>query len=83
LTQAIEVHAQGEFEELKDTVNGMILRLNNFANEVTRVALEVGTQGKLGGQAQVQDVAGVWADLTANVNVSTVYVVHRITLNTG
>ncbi|KZT60565.1 hypothetical protein CALCODRAFT_465400 [Calocera cornea HHB12733] len=68
LTSFIEVEAKGEIADLKDTVNSMIFRLNNFAGEVTRVALEVGTQGKLGGQAEVQDVAGVWADLTANVN---------------
>ncbi|KZO97433.1 hypothetical protein CALVIDRAFT_88561 [Calocera viscosa TUFC12733] len=68
LSQSIDVQAQGEIEELKDTVNTMIRRLNTFASEVTRVALEVGTEGKLGGQAQVQDVEGVWADLTDNVN---------------
>ncbi|EJT98286.1 hypothetical protein DACRYDRAFT_118989 [Dacryopinax primogenitus] len=68
LTRFIEVQAQGEIADLKDTVNTMIRRLNTFSTEVTRVALEVGTRGKLGGQAKVQDVEGVWADLTANVN---------------
>jgi HAMP domain-containing protein len=70
LSLSIDVPAQGEIEGLKQTINTMILRLNTFAEEVTRVALEVGTQGKLGGQANVEGVEGVWADLTANVNVS-------------
>lgn len=55
---------------LKDTVNSMVKQLTIFAGEVTRVALEVGTQGILGGQAVVDGVEGVWADLTTNVNVS-------------
>lgn len=55
---------------LKDTVNSMVKQLTNFSAEVTRVALEVGTQGILGGQAVVDGVEGVWADLTTNVNVS-------------
>lgn len=55
---------------LKDTVNSMVKQLTTFAGEVTRVALEVGTQGILGGQAIVDGVEGVWADLTTNVNVS-------------
>jgi osomolarity two-component system sensor histidine kinase NIK1 len=55
---------------LKDTVNSMVDQLSAFASEVTRVALEVGTQGILGGQAKVEGVQGTWADLTRNVNVS-------------
>src|SRR5258707_3711884 len=54
--------------ELKHTLNIMVDQLNSFASEVTRVAREVGTEGKLGGQAEVKDVAGVWKDLTDNVN---------------
>ena len=54
---------------LKTTVNGMVDQLSAFASEVTRVALEVGTQGILGGQARVEGVQGTWADLTRNVNV--------------
>ena len=60
--------AQGEILELKNTINTMVDQLNAFASEVTRVAREVGTEGKLGGQAVVKDVAGVWKDLTDNVN---------------
>jgi methyl-accepting chemotaxis protein len=69
LSRSIEVDAEGEIQVLKETINSMIIRLNTFAGEVTRVALEVGTEGKLGGQAEVQGVEGVWADLTNNVNV--------------
>ncbi len=58
----------GEILELKNTINTMVDQLGTFAAEVTRVALEVGTRGKLGGQAQVQGVAGTWKDLTDNVN---------------
>ena len=61
-------HVRGEILELKDTINTMVDQLNAFAFEVTRVAREVGTEGKLGGQAQVQGVAGTWKDLTDNVN---------------
>ncbi|MGH7525615.1 MAG: response regulator, partial [Gemmatimonadales bacterium] len=64
----ITVDVQGEILELKNTVNTMVYQLNSFASEVTRVAREVGTEGKLGGQAQVVGVAGVWKDLTDNVN---------------
>src|SRR5262249_20973190 len=60
---------RGEILQLKDTLNTMVDRLNRFASEVTRVAREVGTDGKLGGQAQVEDVSGVWKDLTDNVNL--------------
>jgi HAMP domain-containing protein/signal transduction histidine kinase/DNA-binding response OmpR family regulator len=68
LSQKITVDAQGEVLELKDTLNTMVDRLTQFSSEVTRVAREVGTDGQLGGQAQVPDVAGVWQDLTNNVN---------------
>ena len=59
---------KGEILELKNTLNTMVDQLNAFASEVTRVAREVGTEGKLGGQAQVRGVAGTWKDLTDNVN---------------
>src|SRR5262249_19671870 len=62
------VDVQGEILELKNTINTMVDQLNGFASEVTRVAREVGTEGKLGGQAQVRGVAGTWKDLTDNVN---------------
>ncbi|KAL6067855.1 histidine kinase osmosensor, variant 2 [Balamuthia mandrillaris] len=68
LSKKIEIDARGEIAELKDTMNTMVDQLNSFASEVTRVALEVGTHGKLGGQAQVAGVAGTWKDLTDNVN---------------
>jgi HAMP domain-containing protein len=62
------VDVKGEILELKNTINTMVDQLNAFAGEVTRVAREVGTEGKLGGQAQVPGVAGTWKDLTDNVN---------------
>ncbi len=68
LSRKIAVGAQGEILQLKDTINTMVDQLNGFAAEVTRVAREVGTEGKLGGQAQVPGVAGTWKDLTDNVN---------------
>ncbi|MGH9023667.1 MAG: HAMP domain-containing protein, partial [Acidimicrobiia bacterium] len=68
LSQKITVEARGEVAELKGTVNRMVDQLRAFADEVTRVAREVGTDGKLGGQAEVPGVAGVWKDLTHNVN---------------
>ena len=68
LSRKITVDVQGEILELKDTINTMVDQLNSFASEVTRVAREVGTEGKLGGQAQVPGVAGTWKDLTDNVN---------------
>ncbi len=68
LSQKITVAARGEILELKSTVNTMVDQLSSFADEVTRVAREVGTEGKLGGQAQVRGVAGTWRDLTDNVN---------------
>ena len=69
LSRKITVDVKGEILELKNTINTMVDQLNAFAGEVTRVAREVGTEGKLGGQAQVQGVAGTWKDLTDNVNV--------------
>ena len=68
LSQKITVDARGEILELKNTVNTMVDQLSSFADEVTRVAREVGTEGNLGGQAEVQGVAGTWRDLTENVN---------------
>jgi len=69
LSRKITVDVKGEILELKDTINTMVDQLNAFASEVTRVAREVGTEGKLGGQAQVPGVAGTWKDLTDTVNV--------------
>ena len=66
--QKITVDAQGEILELKQTINTMVDQLSSFADEVTRVAREVGTEGKLGGQAEVEGVSGTWRDLTENVN---------------
>ncbi|MGW5330840.1 HAMP domain-containing protein [Streptomyces sp. NPDC004014] len=68
LSQKIDVPARGEILQLKETVNTMVDQLSAFADEVTRVAREVGTEGRLGGQAQVPGVAGVWRDLTDSVN---------------
>src|SRR5947207_4406155 len=68
LTRKITVDVRGEFLQLKDTINTMVDQLNGFASEVTRVAREVGSEGKLGGQANVPGVAGTWKDLTDNVN---------------
>jgi hypothetical protein len=69
LSQKITVDVKGEVLQLKETINIMVDQLNSFAGEVTRVAREVGTEGKLGGQAQVAGVSGVWKDLTDNVNL--------------
>src|SRR5205807_1250188 len=69
LSQKITVDARGEILELKDTINTMVDQLRAFAAEVTRVAKEVGTEGKLGGQAEVEDVSGTWRGLTENVNM--------------
>ncbi|UVF21053.1 HAMP domain-containing protein [Microvirga terrae] len=69
LSKKITVDVKGEILELKDTINTMVDQLNSFASEVTRVAKEVGSEGKLGGQAQVRGVGGVWKDLTDNVNM--------------
>ncbi|MEO7437577.1 MAG: HAMP domain-containing protein, partial [Candidatus Binatia bacterium] len=71
LSRKITVNVSGEILELKDTINTMVDQLNAFAGEVTRVAREVGTEGKLGGQAQVPGVGGTWKDLTDNVNSMT------------
>src|SRR5690348_18455497 len=68
LSQKITVEARGEILELKNTVNTMVEKLRVFADEVTRVAREVGTEGKLGGQAEVPGVAGTWKELTDSVN---------------
>src|SRR5207249_3035331 len=69
LSKKITVDVKGEVLELKDTINTMVDQLNSFASEVTRVAREVGTEGTLGGQANVKGVAGTWKDLTDNVNL--------------
>ncbi|GGK02978.1 histidine kinase [Pilimelia anulata] len=69
LSQKIRVDARGEILELKETINTMVDQLSSFADEVTRVAREVGTEGNLGGQATVRGVSGTWKDLTDNVNV--------------
>jgi signal transduction histidine kinase/DNA-binding response OmpR family regulator/HAMP domain-containing protein len=69
LSKKITVEGRGEIQELKDTINVMVDQLNAFASEVTRVAREVGTEGKLGGQAHVRGVDGVWKELTDNVNL--------------
>src|SRR5206468_731817 len=68
LSKKITVDVKGEIAELKDTVNTMVDQLSSFASEVTRVAREVGTEGELGGQADVKGVAGTWKDLTDSVN---------------
>ena len=68
LSKKITVNVSGEILQLKETLNTMVDQLNSFASEVTRVAREVGTEGKLGGQAAVQGVAGTWKDLTDSVN---------------
>src|SRR5205807_1280736 len=69
LSRKITVRVKGELLQLKQTINTMVDQLNAFGSEVTRVAREVGTEGKLGGQAKVKGVAGTWKDLTDNVNL--------------
>ncbi|KAK9687984.1 hypothetical protein K7432_014568, partial [Basidiobolus ranarum] len=69
LSKKVTVNVKGEILELKNTINTMVVQLQTFASEVTRVAREVGTEGKLGGQAVVKDVGGTWKDLTDNVNL--------------
>ncbi len=78
LSRKITVDVKGEILELKDTINTMVDQLNAFAAEVTRVAREVGTDGKLGGQAVVPGVAGTWKDLTDNVNVMAVNLTEQV-----
>src|SRR5439155_9186542 len=68
LSKKITVHVKGEILELKNTINTMVDQLGSFASEVTRMAREVGTEGKLGGQADVKGVGGTWKDLTDSVN---------------
>src|SRR5207248_6142189 len=68
LTKKITVDVKGEILQLKNTINTMVDQLSSFADEVTRVAREVGTEGKLGGQAKVKGISGTWKDLTDNVN---------------
>src|SRR6202034_2974158 len=68
LSKKITVNVSGEILQLKNTINTMVDQLNAFASEVTRVAREVGTEGRLGGQAQVPGVSGTWKDLTDSVN---------------
>ncbi len=78
LSRKITVDVKGEILELKNTINTMVDQLNAFAAEVTRVAREVGTEGKLGGQAEVPGVAGTWKDLTDNVNVMAVNLTEQV-----
>src|SRR4029078_11479029 len=68
ISKKISIDVKGEFLELKNTVNAMVDQLKTFSGEVTRVAREVGVEGKLGGQAQSKEVGGVWKDLTDKVN---------------
>src|SRR2546423_13578660 len=68
LSRKITVDVKGEILEMKNTINTLVDRLGSFASEVTRVAREVGSEGKLGGQAEVRDVSGTWKDLTDSVN---------------
>src|SRR5439155_26623264 len=68
LTQKITVDVRGEILQIKNVINTMVDQLSSFASEVTRVAREVGTEGELGGQAEVKGVAGTWKDLTESVN---------------
>ncbi len=90
LTKKIHVDVRGEILELKNTINTMVDQLNSFASEVTRVAREVGTEGKLGGQAQVPGVAGTWKDLTDNVRsplssaliITRAHITHALQVNT-
>src|SRR5690606_32382799 len=69
LTKTVNIEVRGEILELKNTINTMVDQLSSFADEVTRVAREVGTEGKLGGQASVEGVRGTWKELTDNVNL--------------
>src|SRR5882762_9631312 len=78
LSKKITVDVKGEILELKDTINTMVDQLRSFASEVTRVAREVGTEGKLGGQADVRGLAGTWKDLTDNVNFMAVNLTSKV-----
>src|SRR5262249_4100013 len=78
LSKKATVDVQADIRELKNTINVMVDQLNGFASEVTRVAREVGTEGKLGGQAQVRGVSGTWADLTDNVNLMAVNLTDQV-----
>src|SRR5690606_40769471 len=78
LTQKITVNVKGELLELKENINQMVDSLNIFGDEVTRVAREVGTEGKLGGQASVPNVAGAWKALTDNVNTMASNIAHHL-----
>ncbi|MGA8118079.1 MAG: HAMP domain-containing protein [Actinocatenispora sp.] len=78
LSQKINVDARGEILELKNTINTMVDQLSAFADEVTRVAREVGTDGRLGGQARVRGVGGTWKDLTDNVNIMAENLTHQV-----
>lgn len=80
LTRKIEIPVEGEMATLKTTVNSMVDQLSRFASEVTRVTLEVGSQGRLGGQAVVPEVEGVWLDLTRNVSAKHKPSSHYMTL---
>lgn len=79
LTQKVEIEVEGEMLTLKKTVNSMVGQLGAFASQVPRVALEVGTQDILGGQAHVEGAQGTWTDLTGNVNISGFIVCQRLT----
>jgi methyl-accepting chemotaxis protein len=83
LSKQIDVDARGEILDLKNTVNGMVIRLRALAAEVTRVTLEVGSQGKLGGQAHVPDVEGVWFELVRNVRPRGIVVLFNAHLAAG
>ncbi len=78
LSRKITVSVRGEILELKNTINTMVDQLSSFASEVTRVAREVGTEGKLGGQAEVEGIAGTWRDLTESVNSMAGYLTNQV-----
>jgi osomolarity two-component system, sensor histidine kinase NIK1 len=81
LTKTVNADVQGEILDLKVTVNDMVSQLNVFADEVTRVSLEVGTQGQLGGQAKVPNVEGTWKVLTDNVNLMALNLTTQVKAN--
>ncbi|GJN76069.1 histidine kinase osmosensor [Purpureocillium lilacinum] len=81
LTQKVQADCSGEIYELKSTINSMVDQLQQFAREVTKIAREVGTEGRLGGQATVHDVEGTWKDLTENVNVKGEFLELKNTIN--